>query len=319
MGDTISRRLMVTAAGPSPFVQGLFAVGKGRREPARNSVLPARKSVSPRRRERRPGAYEFAPSSSDGLALPKLMNLLKTTLLVLCSALASGQDPKTPEQVIAEMHARYAETWYRTLAFDQQSVTHKPDGTTSSETWHEALQLPGRLRIDFGDPAAGNGVLFANDRQYVYKAGKLTSEKAFIHPLLVLGFDVYRQPPDMTLRQLKDLHMDLSVLHDENWNGRPTLVVGAKAGDLRSPQFWIDRERLYFVRLLQPDPKDPMLTQDIRFEDYRRVERGAWVSEHVLVYSGGKLVFEEKYSNVRVNHTLQDQLFDPQKFVSSKN
>ena len=247
------------------------------------------------------------------------MKLTPTILMLVSAALASGQDLKTPEQVIVAMRARYADTWYRSLTFDQRSITHKPDGTTSSEIWHEALRVPGRLRIDFGDPANRNGVLFANDRQYVYKSGKIAAEKPFIHPLLVLGFDVYGQPAEKTLQQLKDLHMDLSVLHEERWNGRSTLVIGAKAGDLRTPQFWIDRERLYFVRLLGPDTKDPTLTQDVRFEGYRKVDRGAWVSEHVLVYTGGKLVFEEKYSNIRVNPALQDQVFDPQTFLRPGN
>lgn len=235
--------------------------------------------------------------------------------VVLLAATALSQNVSTSEQLLGAMHARYAGAWYRTLTFDQESITHKPDGTNSSAIWHEALMSPGRLRIDFGDPSAGNGALFANDHQYVYKDGKLASDKPRIHPLLVLGFDVYTQPVAKTVQQLKDLHIDLSTMHEEQWEGRPTLVCGAKKGDLKSPQFWIDKEHLYFVRLLQPDEQDPSSTEDIRFEDYRQVERGAWVSEHVTVYSAGKLVFEEKYSNVKVDPPLQDQLFDPQSFA----
>ena len=145
----------------------------------------------------------------------------------------------------------------------------------------------------------------------------LASDKPRIHPLLVLGFDVYTQPVAKTVQQLKDLHLDLSIMHEEQWEGRPTLVCGAKQGDVKSPQFWIDKERLYFVRLLQPDEQDPSSTEDIRFEDYRQVEGGGWVSEHVTVYSAGKLVFEEKYSNVKVDPPLQDQLFDPQSFAKA--
>jgi hypothetical protein len=28
------------------------------------------------------------------------------------------------------------------------------------ETWHEALDIPGKLRIDIGNPSDGNGFLF---------------------------------------------------------------------------------------------------------------------------------------------------------------
>jgi outer membrane lipoprotein-sorting protein len=235
-------------------------------------------------------------------------------LIVVLAVWAFPLDLNTSDAVLAAMHARYARTWYQTLTFDQVSITHKPDNTTKSETWHEALRVPGKLRINFGDPRAGNGALFVNDHQYVYKAGKLASEKPRIHPLLVLGFDVYAQPVSKTMQQLKDLHIDLRTLHEAQWQGRATLVSGAKAGDLRSPQFWIDKDRLYFVRLLQPDEQEPSATEDIRFENYRQVEGGGWLAEHVTVYSNGKLVFEEKYSNVKVNPPLADSLFDPQNF-----
>ena len=240
-------------------------------------------------------------------------------LLAFPSLFTAAAHALTAEQLIAAMHERYAQSWYHSLTFEQQSITHKPDGTTSTETWHEALLLPGRLRIDFGDRAAGNGALFANNRQYIYRDGKLANERALVHPLLVLGFDVYQQPVETTLHQLNDLHIDSSVTHEETWDGRAVVVVGAKSGDSRAPQFWIDKERLYFVRLLQPTETDPKTTQDIRFEDYHPVEGGGWLAEHVSVYSEGKLVFEENYSDIHVNPSLADDQFDPQQFRPAKN
>jgi hypothetical protein len=113
---------------------------------------------------------------------------------------------------------------------------------------------------------------------------------------------------------LKDLHLDLASFHEDSLEGRPAYVVGAKQGDLQTMQFWIDKERLYFVRLIQPDPKDPTHPKDIRFEDYKRVEGGGWVAEHVAVMVDGKLVFEEKYSDVKVNPPLKEGFFDAQHF-----
>ena len=215
------------------------------------------------------------------------------------------------------MHDRYASKWYRTLTFEQKSVTHKPDGAESTELWHEALMVPGRLRIDIGDRTAGNGMLFKNDHLYVFKDGKLASERDLVHPLLVLGFDVYTQPVDKTMQQLKDLKIDMALMHEENFEGRPTYVVGAKAGDLQAIQFWIDKENLYFVRLLQPNQKQPGVVQDIRFADYKQVEGGGWLAEHVQVFSQGKLVFEELYSDVKINPPLSENFFNPKQFVQS--
>jgi hypothetical protein len=227
-----------------------------------------------------------------------------------------AQALSTPEQVIAAMHDRYAQTWYHTLTFEQQSITHKPDGTSSTDIWHESMLSPGRLRIEFGDGKAGNGALFVNGHEYIYRDGKQVKDLAQLNPLLVLGFDVYCQSVEATLAALKELHFDLSTLHEEQWEGRAVYVIGAKAGDTHTPQFWIDKENLYFLRILQPDEKDPKVMEDIRFADYKPVE-GGWLAEHVQVFSDGKLVFEEKYSDIKINPSLGGDLFDPQHFTRS--
>jgi hypothetical protein len=89
---------------------------------------------------------------------------------------ASAQKLTTPTQVITAMHDRYAANWYHTLTFQQQSITHKPDGTSSTDVWHEAMLSPGRLRIDFGDSSTGNGALFVNGHEYIYQDGKLVKD-----------------------------------------------------------------------------------------------------------------------------------------------
>ena len=238
--------------------------------------------------------------------------------IALLGVVASAQKLTTAPQVITAMRDRYAASWYHTLIFQQQSITHKPDGTSSTDIWHEAMHSPGRLRIEFGDSSTGNGALFVNGHEYVYHDAKQVKELDRPNPLLVLGFDVYCQSVDATMAALKELRFDASVIHEDQWNGRAVYVIGAQAGDLHAPQFWIDKERLYFVRLLQPDEKDPKSTEDIRFEAYRQVDGGAWLSEHVVVESDDKLVFEEKYSDVRINPPVNDQLFDPQHFSHAK-
>ncbi len=248
--------------------------------------------------------------------LERIMRNLFLLLLFLLFLAAQGfsQSISTPAQLVQAMHDRYANIWYHSLSFEQQSITHKPDGSEFTELWHEALLLPGHLRVDIGDRSAGNAMLFTNNRIYILRSGKLAQERDYIHPLLVLGFDVYAQPVDTTMQQLKDLHFDLSLLHEESFDGRLTYVVGAKPGDLRTLQFWVDKERLYFVRMIEPSQKEPGKIQDVRFGDYKHVEGGGWLAEHVEVFSDGKLVFEERYSDVKVNPPLKNDLFDPKQF-----
>jgi hypothetical protein len=243
------------------------------------------------------------------------MKFLSVFLLALCSIGASAQSISTPAQLIGAMHDRYAAKWYRTLTFEQKSVTHKPDGSESTELWHEALMLPGRLRIDIGDRTAGNGMLFADNHLYIFKDGKLANQKEFIHPLMVLGFDVYTQPADATMQQLKDLGIDLALMHEETFEGHPTYVVGARQDDLQTLQFWIDKEHLYFVRLLRPSEKQTGAVQDVRFQDYKAMDGGGWLAEHVAIVADGKVVFEELYSDVTINPKLSQSLFDSEQFI----
>jgi hypothetical protein len=243
------------------------------------------------------------------------MRYLLAVAVALLTVGSAAQNITTSEQVITAMRDRYARNWYRTLTFEQQSVTHKPDATSSTEIWQEAMSLPGRLRIDMGDASAGNGALFVDGREYLYRDGKLVKDLDRLNPLLVLGFDIYHQPVVVSMGQLNILHVDASIMHEEQWNGRSYFVVGAKLGDMHTTQFWIDKEHLYFVRMLEPDEKDPKITEEFVFEDYKEVEGGGWLSEHVVLNRDGKLVFEEKYSKVKVNPTLSESMFDPRHFV----
>jgi hypothetical protein len=88
-------------------------------------------------------------------------------------------------------------------------------------------------------------------------------------------------------------------------------VIGAAPGDLHSHQLWIDKDRLLFVRSLEPDDRDSTRTVDIRFDNYVKLPRGGWLSERVEIYRDGKLVQREEYSDVRANMPIDPQIFVP--------
>jgi outer membrane lipoprotein-sorting protein len=219
------------------------------------------------------------------------------------------------KELLRAMHDRYRNDWYQTLTFDQTSTTHNPDGTSKSEMWHEAAMLPGNLRVDIGEPSEGNGALLANGTLTRFRAGKVTTSGPLVHILLVLGFDVYRQPVQRTIDEVASQGFDLSKLREDTWEGAPVYVVGADAGDVRTKQFWIDRNRLLFVRVIEPDQHDKSRIDDIRFMDYRKVSPG-WVAARVELYVDGKNVFSERYSDIRVNPKLDPAIFDPRQFAT---
>jgi hypothetical protein len=132
--------------------------------------------------------------------------------------------------------------------------------------------------------------------------------------LLVLGFDVYRQSVKRTIEQIAGQGYDLSKFREDTWEGAPVYVVGADAGDSTTKQFWIEQDRLLFVRLIEPDQHDKSKTDDIRFTDYRKVSPG-WVAARVDLYVDGKNTFTERYADIRVNPKLDPAIFDPTQFA----
>lgn len=238
--------------------------------------------------------------------------LLLCALLAATAAGAQAKKIETADELIQAMQKKYAKSWYKTLTFKQKTVEFHEDGTKKEQIWYEALSAPGRLRIDFDPVSEGNGILFANDTLYSFKAGEVANQRPFMHPLLVLGFDIYFLTPQQAADRLKQLKFDLSVMHEDTWQGRPVYVVGARAGDLRTRQFWIDKEELYFVRMLGPAGKDGTDVQETQFNKYFKVKGGGWVSPEVIFMINGKTVTTEEYTEVRADVPLDEKLFDPQ-------
>jgi hypothetical protein len=128
---------------------------------------------------------------------------------------------------------------------------------------------------------------------------------------MILGFDIYKLPLAEVVEALKGLKFDLSILREDTWQGRSVYVVGAKRGELHSPQFWIDRQHLYFVRMLRPAGKDGLQTQETQFNKYQRLGRG-WMAPEVIFKVDGQTLTTEEYFDMRADVPLDSRLFDPQ-------
>ena len=222
---------------------------------------------------------------------------------------------RTTEELVTAMQQKYGKSWYRTATFVQKTTDYDKDGNQKISTWYEALSVPGSLRIDFTPIKDGNGILFTDRKIFSFKDGKQESTRAFVHPLMILGFDIYKLPAADAIETLKGLKFDLSILREDTWQGRPVYVVGAKQGDLHSPQFWIDQKNLYFVRMLRPAGKDGAQTQETQFNKYQRLG-GGWMAPEVIFKVDGQVRTAEEYSEMRANPPLDARLFDPQYWTS---
>jgi hypothetical protein len=194
------------------------------------------------------------------------------TLLLVIVPAAFAAKITTTEQLIEAMQKKYAKSWYQTVTFVQKTTNIDKDGNQKVGIWYEALSVPGLLQIDITPIKDGNGILFTNGQLYSFKNGKVDNSRAFVHPLLILGFDIYRLPQAEVIEKLKGLKFDLSILREDTWQGRPVYVVGAKQGDLQSPQFWIDQKNLYFVCMLRPSGRDGAQTQETQIQQVSEIE-----------------------------------------------
>lgn len=237
-------------------------------------------------------------------------------LLTLTVTLANAQDIRSGDALLRAMHDRYQSSWYQTVTFTQKSTTYKPDGTSSAETWYEAASVPGKLRIDIGPPADGKGYVLVDGDVSIIKDNKVVGTRHSVNMLLVLGFDVNRQDPETTIKVVKGEGYDLSKLHEDTWEGKPAYVVGADQGDLKSKQFWVAKDTLLFVRVIEPAQGEPGKLDDIRFTNYRPLA-GAWIAAGVEVWSEGKKVFSEDYTDIQANMKLAPGVFDPQQFAAT--
>jgi outer membrane lipoprotein-sorting protein len=246
-----------------------------------------------------------------------MRNIKILLLLILVAAPVFASKIKNGEQLITAMHQKYAKKWYKTLTFVQKNTQYKPDGTTQNSIWYEAMSAPGKLRIDFDPLESGGGIMFADGMQHNFKDGKLAKSSPLVHPLMVLGFDVYLQPVEKTVNQLKELKIDLSTFHEEKLDGRAVYVVGAKQGDLRSTQFWIDKKNLYFVKMIQTVGKNQDHVQEIQFNKYQQAKGGGWVAPEVVFIVDGKTVYMEEYSDIQTDIALDAKLFDTQNWMTA--
>lgn len=255
-----------------------------------------------------------------------LMIAVSLGMIHAAGAQAVGS-PASGVDLVRSMHDRYAGQWYRTLTFVQRTTKWDSTGARTISTWYESLAVPSTLRIDIGPPREGNGVLFTADSTYVVRKGQLVRTSPGGNDLTTLLFDVYVDPVDTTLATLRSLGFDLDRIRRDTCAGRATYIVGADAGDLTRPQFWVDSERLVVVRSIGPIRPGSPTVLDGRFTKYVRAG-GGWISLENTFFFGLPPAGAsdrrhpdqlEEYSNVRTGVALGSALFDPRQWLTARH
>ena len=136
-----------------------------------------------------------------------------------------------------------------------------------------------------------------------------------IHPLMVLGFDVYAQPVRESAAKLTSLGFDLGKRTGGHMAGSEEHGWWAAIKpDSLSREFWVDQERLVFVRMMQSAPrKDAPGKQNIGEIQFNKYEKlgGGWIAIEVAFYNNGERVQMEEYADVKADPVLEAGLFEP--------
>ncbi len=86
-------------------------------------------------------------------------------------------------------------------------------------------------------------------------------------------------------------------------------MVGAAAGDSVTRQFWIDKERLVFVRMVEPGKQNPTARVETQFNKYVPMGQG-WLETEVRFMVNGDTKMLEEYTQPRAGVPLDPAIFD---------
>jgi len=223
--------------------------------------------------------------------------------IFLCMALPAFLFAQTGREVIKSVHKRYYQASCKVYTFSQRNTHYKADTISGHSEWHEAIDFPDKFRIDFGDKANGNFVIFKKDSVFNYKKGELVKTRSDSSTLLLLLGGMFFRNMEDVLGRMRAAHYNLNVLSVQNWNGKDTYVIGAKEKDLRSNQVWIDKKTLQVMRIIEKMNDEE--TMDMRFEAHQDWCKG-YVETRVSFRRNGVLEQVEEYYDIKEASSFPD-------------
>lgn len=210
------------------------------------------------------------------------------------------------EAVISLMHANYKGKWYPNVTFEQKAMIYNNDTLVSEQIWLEALKMGEGLTIKFDSISSDNGYIFKNDSIYVFKDGVAVGKRKRVHDILELGFNVYKQPVEITIEKLKKADLDFSYLEQND----DYYIIG----NPEIKRVWIEKERLLFYKIESKNENGDI--SKIEFNKYEPLGDG-WIAPEVIFYINGKMTFIEEYFNIQLPDSLPN-ILDTQSFKRIK-
>ncbi|MFY0592163.1 hypothetical protein [Roseivirga sp.] len=227
-------------------------------------------------------------------------------MMVLGCSFAQAQISETG-QLLDAMQVKNRKTWFKEFTFRQETIRYDQNGAIrDTAIWHEAVSYPDHFRIDYNDQ--GRFVIFRNDSAYRFQEYQL--QRASLEPQEFLLFKggMYFMSPAKIKEKLEDYGYDVTIFREDRLNGRRAYVVGAKMGDLKSKQFWIDADHFFTVRRISDVGQGRSL--DVQYSDHKKVN-GGWVEQKVTFYLNERLLQVENYLDIEAAIKLTSDIFNP--------
>lgn len=220
------------------------------------------------------------------------------------------------------MYAEYQDDWFDAVRIVQEVTPYDENGQAGQPiTWFEWVQLPGRVRSAIGNPVSGNCEIYDRGKQYVFTDGQLARQSEAPHPVLLLGFDVYKQPVADTLTSLQEIGYDLDAMCRTIAHGDagPSYIIGTTdPDDTETPRFIVDAHQLLCRSLHYRSPRSgAMIT--VEFNKYKATAKGGWIATELVFRRNGTLLFSENYLEYEALDSVLDSAYDVENFQTDFN
>lgn len=220
----------------------------------------------------------------------------------------SSATPKTGADVLGRLYKKYKQGPCKAYTFSQKNTHYRNDSVIGQSEWYESIEFPDKFRINFGDTAQGNFVVFKNDSSYNYRNFQLKKSSYNSNTLLLLlGGMYYREFNDVISRLEKEQY-NTKIVSTQKWRKEEVDVIGALAGDTLSNQIWVSKKQNRVVRIIEK--WDESRTMDMTFDAYQKHCKG-YVETKVTFKSNGKVEQVEEYYNIKTVGVFPDEVFNP--------
>lgn len=234
----------------------------------------------------------------------------KTLFFILFCITLSSQG----QNMVQKMYKNHAKNFRKSLSFVQQTTLYRGDSIFRKDTWYEVLVYPDKLRIDINDAISGNAMFFVNDSSFRFINNNLKIRVYQPHDLLFVLGGMYSYPLDTVYNKLKRFGYNSDKFYDTIWKGQPVTVVGTDKDENESNQFWVDKEKMVVVRILNNKNGQK---SEIICEDYIKLGNH-WCETKIEFSINGKLIQAEKYTDLKENVNVDPDYLNPYKMGKVK-